>query len=90
MCLRADAADPIRDQRHLFNRTSDDESFEAAQLRDLEIRIGYVSLIVEEDLDFAVTFKTGYGINTNSLGHDCSFTHAGFAAFSNDPAKLKR
>ncbi len=76
------------------------KSLEAAQFRDLEIRIGYIALIVEEDFDLAMTFQTGNGIDANSLCHNASirarcivlltFPQAGFAAFINDPAKLNR
>ena len=63
MRLGANAADTIRDERHFFDGTSDDESLKAAQFRDLEIGVGNIAFAIQEDLDLAMTFKTGNGIN---------------------------
>jgi hypothetical protein len=58
MRFRTDATDAIRDQSHLFDGPTYNESFEAAQFGDLKIRVGYIALIIEENLDLAVPFKT--------------------------------
>src|SRR5574341_688657 len=62
MRLGADAANAVRQQRHLFNRTPNAESFEAAQFGNLEVGVGDVAVLIEEDLDLAVTFKAGDGV----------------------------
>lgn len=67
--LGADAADAVGDARHLFGRAADAELLEAAQFGDLEVGIGHVARFVEEDLDFAVPFQPGDGVDGNA-GHD--------------------
>ena len=42
---------------------------EAAQLRDLEIAFGHIALVVEEDLDLAVAFEPGDGVDGEMGGH---------------------
>ena len=69
MRLRADAADAVGEQRHLFHRAADAEPLEAAQLGDLEVGVGHVALVVQEDLDLAVAFQAGDGIDRDSLCH---------------------
>ena len=39
------------------------EAFKAAQFGDLEIGIGDIAFVIQKDLDLAVTFETGDGIN---------------------------
>jgi hypothetical protein len=56
-------ANAVGEQRHLFDRPSDTETLEAAQLWDLEISVGDISLIVQEDLDFSVAFQPGDRVN---------------------------
>ena len=52
----ADAANAIRQQRHLFHRAPDAESFKAAQLGNLKISVGDVALFIQKNFDLAVTF----------------------------------
>ncbi len=65
--LGADAADAVGQQGHFFHRATDAEAFESAQFGDLEVGVGDIALFVQEDLDLAVTFQAGDGINCNSL-----------------------
>ena len=63
VCFGAHAADPGRQVRHVFRRSTDAETLEAPQLGDLQIGIFHVSLIVEENVDLAVSFEPCDGIN---------------------------
>jgi hypothetical protein len=56
MCRGSDAADPRDDPGKFLHRSSQTEDFESSQLRDLKISIGNVSLIVQKNLDLAVSF----------------------------------
>ena len=67
MGLRANAADPRRQVRHLFRRPADAEFFEAAKLGNLQVGVGHFPLVVEEDVDLAVTFQPRDGINRYTL-----------------------
>ena len=57
--LGTHAADAVGDARHLLGRPADAELLEAAQLGDLEVDVGDVALVVQEDLDLAVAFEPG-------------------------------
>ena len=81
--LGAHAADARRDARQLLDRAADAEALEAAQLRDLEVDVLDLAVVVDEDLDLAVTFETGDGI-------DAYFSHQTFALLSNESASPKR
>ena len=61
--LRAHAADARRDARQLLDRAADAEALEAAQLGDLEVDVLDLVVVVDEDLDLAVTLETGDGID---------------------------
>jgi len=80
--FRTDAANARRDPRHLLDRTADAELLEAAEFRDLEIGVGNVALVVEDDGDLAVTFEPGDGID----GDRFHLTRLP----TSDPARLKR
>ncbi len=67
MRLGAHAADAVGDDRHLLDRPADGELLEPAQLRDLEVGVGDVAILVQEDLDLAVAFQAGDRINGDSL-----------------------
>ena len=67
--LGADAADPRRQVRHVLGRPAHAELLEAAKLRNLQIGVGHVALLVEEDVDLAVTFEPRNGINRNTFHH---------------------
>ena len=67
--LRADAADAVRQCRHVLHRAPDAERLEAAQLGDLEVGVFDVPGLVEQDLDLAVTLQTGDGIDGDAC-HD--------------------
>ena len=59
MGLGADAADPRRQVRHVLGRPAHAELLEAAQLGNLQIGVGHIALVVQEDVDLAVTFQPG-------------------------------
>ncbi len=63
VCLGTDTADAVRQCWHVLDGTSDAEGFEAAQLGNLEVGVLDVPLVVEEDLDLAVTLQTRDGID---------------------------
>ena len=69
MRLGADTADAVCQKWHLLHGTSNTEAFKAAQFRDLEVGVGDVAFIVQKDLDLAVAFEAGDGVNCNSLCH---------------------
>ncbi len=58
----ADAADAGGDARHFLHRTAHAELLEAAQLGNLEVAVGHLAVVVEEDRDLAVPFQPGDGI----------------------------
>ena len=65
--FRADAADAVGQQGHFFHRAANAETLEAAQFRDLEVGIGDISFFIQEDLDLAVAFQPGDGVNCDPL-----------------------
>ena len=65
--FRADAADAVGDARHFFGGAAHAELLEAAQFRNLEIGVGDIALLVQEDLDLAVPFQAGDGIDGDSF-----------------------
>ena len=67
MGLGADAADAGRQVRHVLGRPAHAELLEAAQLRDLQIGVGHVALLVEEDVDLAVAFQPRDGVDGNAF-----------------------
>ena len=69
MGLRADTADAIGKHWHVFDRTPHAESLKAAQFGDLEVGVGDVALIVQEDLDLAVSFESGDGVDRYTFRH---------------------
>ena len=66
---RADAADALRDARHLLGGPADAEPLEPAQFGDLEVRVGHLALVVQEDLDLAVAFEARDGVDGDVLAH---------------------
>ena len=66
MRLGANTADTICDQSHFFNGTSYHELFEAAEFRDLEGTYWLHCPDRREDLDFAMPFQTGNGIDVGN------------------------
>ena len=96
--LRAHAADAVGEDRHLLHRPAHAEPLEAAQLRDLEVRVGDVATLVQEDLDLAVTLEAGDRVDGDALHggrpapRHClpSSAHAARPARSSDFARLKR
>jgi len=81
--LGTHAADTRRDTRQLFDRTPEAEALEAAQLGDLEVDVLHLVVVVDEDLDLAVTFEPGDGI-------DAYLSHQTLALLSSELARPKR
>ena len=69
MGFGTNAANAIGDHGHIFHRTAHAESFEAAQFGNLEIGVGNIAFVVQEDFDFAVTVEAGDGIDCDALCH---------------------
>src|SRR3990172_3531727 len=67
MRLGADAADAVGQVGHVLRLPADAELLEAAQLGDLEIGVGDLALVIEEDVDLAVTFQAGNGVDRDAL-----------------------
>ena len=59
----ADATDAAGDLGHVFGGPSDAEDLEAAQLGHLEVGALDVALVIEEDVNLAVTFEAGDGVH---------------------------
>ncbi len=59
----ADTADAAGDLRHVLGRSAEAEHLEAAQLGHLQVGAFDVALVVEEDVDLAVAFEAGDGID---------------------------
>src|ERR1017187_491227 len=53
----ADTADAAGDLRHVLRRAAEGEHLETAQFGDLQVGAFDVALVIEEDVDLAVTFK---------------------------------
>ena len=59
MAHRADAADARHQRRHLVERPAFAEFLEAAELRDVEMRVFDVALVVEVERDLGVALDAG-------------------------------
>ena len=81
--LGAHAADARRDASQLFDRTPQAEALEAAQLGDLEVDVLHLVVVVDEDLDLAVTFEAGDGV-------DAYLLHQTLALLSSELARPNR
>ena len=65
--LGADAANAGRQVGHVLGRPAHAELLEAAQLRDLQVGVGHVALVVEEDVDLAVAFQPRDGVDGDTF-----------------------
>ncbi len=81
--LGADAADARRDAGELLDGTAQAEALEAAQLGDLEVDVLHGVVVVDEDLDLAVAFEAGDGI-------DAYLLHQTLALLSSELARPNR
>ncbi len=88
----AHAADAVGQQWHFLYRAAYTEAFKAAQFGNLEVGVGDIAIIVQEDFDLAVTFETGDGVDGDSLSHivTYAFSKADLFAFRSEPARLNR
>ncbi len=64
---RAHSAQTGSDLVHLVDRPADAELLETAKLGHLPVGVLYVTLVVQEDLDLAVAFQPGDGIDGDPL-----------------------
>ncbi|MCU0508608.1 MAG: hypothetical protein MUC34_09410 [Anaerolineae bacterium] len=76
MRFGADAADAVRNHRHLFDRPADGELLEAAQLGNLEVGVGNVPFVVQEDGDFAVALEARDWIDGDALHNSPTLSRA--------------
>ena len=67
-----DAADARGNARHFVEWPAFGELLEAADLRDLKIRIGHFAIVVQLDGDLGVAFNAAYRFNRDRL-HENSF-----------------
>ena len=65
--LQGNAADAVGQQGHFLHRATNAEALKTAQFRDLEVGVGNVAFLVQEDFDLAMTFQAGDGVNGYSL-----------------------
>ncbi len=65
----AHAADASHEPRELLDRPTHDEALKTAQLGDLEDAVLYGAVVVEEDLDLAVTLEAGDRIDADLPRH---------------------
>ncbi len=65
MAGRANYANP----RQFLDRPANDKTLEASQFGDLEEAVLHRASVVEEDLDLAVAFETGDGIDFDAAAH---------------------
>jgi hypothetical protein len=63
----SNTADPRNYTRNLLDRHPFDEFFESAQFRNLEVAVGYTSVVCEKYINFSMSLKPGYGINRNAF-----------------------
>jgi hypothetical protein len=80
--LRADAADPVRESRHVLDGAAYAEGLEAAQLGDLEVGVLDVPGFVEDDLDAPMTLEARDRVDADA-GHERP-------PWSGEAARLKR
>ena len=67
MRLGANAADPGREVGHILDDAALAELLKSAQLGDLQVAVGHISLVVQKDVDLAVTFQPRDGIDGNAF-----------------------
>jgi hypothetical protein len=85
----SDATNSSHYPGQFLDRSSLAELLEATQLRHLEVGIGDITVVIEENLYFAVAFQPGYGINAN-LFHPVLPSSAVVAAFSSTSSLIAR
>jgi hypothetical protein len=67
MRLRTDAADAAGDRGHVFGLAAAAELLEAAQFRHLEVGVGDIPFVIQENVDLAVPFEASDGIDADPL-----------------------
>jgi len=88
---RTDTADFGCDAGHLLHRSALTEPFKAPELDNLKVGIGHLPVIVEEDVDLAMSFKPGDWRYAYCPGHDDSSDGLSWTArFKNAEGKVNR
>ena len=64
---RADAAQPLHQDRHLPEGAALDEALEAAELDDVQAGLLHLALLVEQDGDLAVSLDAGHRLDDDLL-----------------------
>ena len=67
MAHRANPADARHQRRHLVERAVLAEFLKAAQLRDVQARVGYLAVVAQLDGHLGVAFDSCYRVDDNSL-----------------------
>jgi hypothetical protein len=76
VCPRSDATDPRDDPGKDFHGSSQAEDLESSQFRDLEVSIFHIPLVVQKNLDLAVSFQSGDRINRYRFHRNLFFLNA--------------
>ena len=74
MAHGADAADARGDAGHFLVRPALAKLLEAAKLDHVELGVGHVAGVVQENADLGVALDAGYGVNDDAFRHrekDC-------------------
>ena len=71
---RADAAEPLDEDRGLPVGPALDEALEAAELDDVETGLGHLAGVVQPDGDLAVAFDPGDGFDRDLSSHGRSLS----------------
>jgi hypothetical protein len=76
VCRGSDAADPRDDSGKHFHRSSQTEDLESSQFRDLKVSVLHIPLVVQKNLDLAVSFQPGDRINGYRFHKNLFFLNA--------------
>jgi hypothetical protein len=76
VCRRSDAADSGNDSGKYFHRSSQTEDLESSQFRNLKVSVLHISLVVQKNLDLAVSFQSGDRINRYRFHENLFFLNA--------------
>lgn len=83
---RADSVDARHDGGHLVDRAALDDAFEAPELRDMELGVDHLALVVELNRDFRVALDPGDRVDDGCAAHGGSSTaEAGVVAVEGVP-----
>jgi hypothetical protein len=72
----SDAADPGDDSWKFLHRSSQTEDFESSEFRDLKVSVLHISLVVQKNVDLAVSFQSRDRINRYRFHENLFFLNA--------------